>query len=78
MMRPKEGDTVIFTCDVNTTDVIQNYEWYHDDTEISGEKGKQYMIRRGTRIESGNYSCKVLTQSLERSSERRYLTFTCK
>ena len=75
---PKEGDNVTLTCDVNTTYVILSYEWFHDGIGISGEKSKEYHIFDVQRSNSGNYSCKVVTQSAKRGSETRFVTILCK
>jgi hypothetical protein len=75
---PKESDNVILTCDVNTTYAILNYEWFHDGIGIVGEKSKEYPIFDVRRSNAGNYSCKVVTQSVQRTSVTRFVTIFCK
>ena len=75
---PTEGDNVTFTCDVNTTYVILSYEWFHDGIGIVGAKSKEYPIFDVRRSNAGNYSCKVVTQSVQRSSETRFVSILCK
>lgn len=75
---PKEGENVTFTCDVNNTDAISGYEWYHDGTKVSNGTSKQYVLTNGKRSNSGNYYCNVTSQYFQRRSATRSVTFLCK
>ena len=69
---PTEGETVNFTCNVNTNDIIKGYGWYYNGTQISGERSKEYSLTNGNRSNSGNYSCNVSTQKHQQKLPRNY------
>ena len=75
---PTEGETVNFTCNVNTNDIIKGYGWYYNGTQISGERSKEYSLTNGNRSNSGNYSCNVSTQNINKSSQEIMLIYICK
>jgi hypothetical protein len=75
---PKEGENVTFTCDVNNTDVINGYEWYHDGTKVSNGTSNQYVLTNGDRSNTGNYYCNVTSQSFQRQSATKSVIFLCK
>ena len=76
--KPKEGENVIFTCNVNNTDEIKSYEWYHNGNKISDETNKIYSLTNGDRTNSGNYFCNVTSQNFQNSSEKISVTYLCK
>ena len=75
---PTEGLTVRFTCNVNTTETINAYEWYYNGTQISGARSKEYSISKGNRSNSGNYYCNVITQNFNKMSQGIMLIYICK
>ena len=75
---PIEGETVNFTCNVNTNDIINGYGWYYNGTQISGARSKENSIINGNRSNSGYYSCKVASQNFNKSSQEIILTYICK
>ena len=75
---PIEGETVRFTCNVNTNDIINGYGWYYNGSQISGATIKEYSLTNGNRSNSGYYSCNVTTQKYNKSSQGIMLTYICK
>ena len=76
--KPKEGENVIFTCNVNKTDEIKSYEWYYDAKKISNETNKTYSLTNGNRINSGDYFCNVTSENFNRISDKISVTYLCK
>ena len=68
---PTEGETVRFTCNVNTTEAINGYGWYYNGTQISGARNKEYSLTNGNRSNSGYYSCNVTTQKLQQKAPKK-------
>ena len=75
---PREGVTVRFTCNVNTTETINGYGWYYNGTQISDARSKEYSITNGNRSNSGYYSCNVTSQNFNKSSQGITLIYICK
>ena len=75
---PIEGETVNFTCNVNTTDAINGYGWYYNGTQISGETSKEYSLSNGNRSNSGYYYCNVTSQNFTKSSQEISVVYLCK
>ena len=75
---PTEGETVRFTCNVKTNDIIYGYGWNYNGIQISGARSKEYSIINGNRSNSGYYSCNVTTQNFNKTSQEIILTYICK
>ena len=75
---PIEGETVNFTCNVNTNDIINGYGWYYNGTQISGARSKEYSLTNGNRSNSGYYSCNVTSQNFIKSSQKISVVYLCK
>ena len=75
---PTEGETVNFTCNVNTNDVINGYAWYYYNSQISDATSKVYPLTNGNRSNSGNYSCNVASQNYNKSSREISVEYLCK
>ena len=75
---PTEGETVRFTCNVNTNDIIKGYGWYYNGIQISGETSKEYSLTNGNRFNSGNYYCNVTTQNFNKRSQEISVVYLCK
>ena len=75
---PTEGETVKFTCNVNTTDTIDGYGWYYNGTQISGETSEEYSLTNGNRSNSGYYSCNVTSQNYNKRSQEISVVYLCK
>ena len=76
--KPKDGENVVFTCNVNNTDEITSYEWYYNGNNISDETNRNYSLTNGDRTNSGYYFCNVTSKNFERSSEKITVTYLCK
>ena len=75
---PTEGETVTFTCNVNTNDVINGYAWYYYNSQISDAASKVYPLTNGNRSNSGNYSCNVASQNYNKRSREISVEYLCK
>ena len=78
-MSPVEGVIVTLTCTAVTTDVIQSYTWYKNNTKIANASATTYLLPNKNRTDDGNYSCSVTTAALGPSVNSSSITigFKC-
>ena len=73
-----EGETLAFTCNVNTNENPSTYAWYYNGTKISGASSKEYSLTNGSRTNSGKYYCMVISDNFNKSSQEIPVVYFCK
>ena len=72
-------DNVTLTCLPVTTDVVTKFQWLKDEQIVEGVISESFMVGNN-RSSSGNYSCRVRTTRVGRSTEstKEAVIFLCK
>ena len=68
-------DNVDLTCNPDTTDAVQSFEWYKNNGRITGAVSKIYRIPGNQRSNSGSYQCKVIATNISPMSDAKTVTF---
>ncbi|XP_066511190.1 B-cell receptor CD22-like [Hoplias malabaricus] len=57
-----EGSSMTLTCSSDAYPPVENYTWFKNNEEVSGEKGENYTIIKISSKHSGGYQCRATNE----------------